>query len=126
MDGSRVATVPDPRSRHDQGEGSRFVAASTISLLHDPLAMRDMLQRHLGDAAAPPRRVRDCRIANTRRRDGSRGTIEYEMTLEDAVSGETWDQRVTGITYGGERTRRVWESLRQTKSAAAPNGLPHG
>ncbi len=84
--------------------------------------MREVLQRRLslsGDAAL---RVRNCHIANTRRRDGSRGTVEYELRLEDASSGRVWNQRVTGITFGGDRTRRVWESLHQSEASGAASG----
>ena len=74
--------------------------------------MRDVLEHHLQPDSAALIHVRECQIANTRRRDGSRGTVEYELRLESAVSGRTWEQRVTGVTFAGGRTRRVWESLR--------------
>lgn len=84
--------------------------------------MREVLQRHLGEPSDPSLLVRDCRIANTRRRDGSRGTVEYELSLEHPASGRTWEQRVAGVTFGGDRTRRVWASLRQTPAPVARNG----
>lgn len=88
--------------------------------------MREVLQRHLEETGSPDLRVRECRIANTRRRDGSRGTVEYELTLEHRVSGATWDQRVTGATFGGDRTRRAWASLRQADAPADGNGPAPG
>lgn len=78
--------------------------------------MREVLQRHLGPPGDSALRVRECRIVNTRRRDGSRGTVEYDLRVEECATGRVWDQKVTGVTYGGERTRRVWESI----SRAAP------
>lgn len=88
--------------------------------------MRDVLQRQLEDSGNPDLVVRDCRIANTRRRDGSRGTVEYELMLEHRPTGETWEQRVTGVTFGGDRTHRVWASLRQTDPPADGNGQAPG
>ena len=75
--------------------------------------MRATLERYLVAPDGSRCRVLDCRIANTRRRDGSRGTIEYEVRLEDPVTGRVWDEVVTGITLGGNRTGRAWESMRQ-------------
>lgn len=99
---------------------------SSITPAHDPEYMRDVLQRNLGQSGDSTIRVRECRIANTRRRDGSRGTVEYELRLEDASSGRVWNQRVTGITFGGDRTRRVWESLRQSEASSAARERSEG
>jgi tRNA A-37 threonylcarbamoyl transferase component Bud32 len=79
--------------------------------------MRVILQRYLPVSGRASIQVLECRITNTRRRDGSRGTIQYELRLEDALTGRVWDQIVTGITFGGDRTRRAWESIRQTAGA---------
>src|SRR5687768_10127141 len=79
--------------------------------------MRVILQRHLQPSETAPLRVKECRITNTRRRDGSRGTTQYELRLEDACTGHVWDQIVTGITFGSDRTHRVWESISQTIAA---------
>ncbi len=84
--------------------------------------MRDILQRRLVTSSGTSILVRECRIANARRRDGSRGTTEYELRLEDPTAGNAWDLTVTGITYGGDRTRHVWETLRQ--SSALKSAFP--
>ena len=76
--------------------------------------MRVILERHLQDSELAPVRVQECRITNTRRRDGLRGATQYELRLEDASTGRIWDQIVTGITFGGDRTRRVWETISRT------------
>jgi hypothetical protein len=83
--------------------------------------MREVLQRHLVQTGHTSPRVIECAIANTRRRDGARGTVEYELHLEDTTSGHVWTQRVTGITFGGDRTQRVWGSLQQAATSGAPN-----
>ena len=88
--------------------------------------MRATLQRFLGAADGSPYRVEDCRIGNTRHRDGSRGTILYELRLKDLATGHVWDQVVTGITFGGNRTRRVWESIRQAGSTGPDQGAAPG
>ena len=91
--------------------------------------MRVILQRHLQPSETAPLRVKECRITNTRRRDGSRGATQYGLRLEDACTGRVWDQIVTGITFGGDRTRRAWETISQTAVAQANatthSGLPH-
>ena len=81
--------------------------------------MRMTMQRFLVAADGKPFRVLDCRIANTRRRDGSRGTAQYELRLEDPDTGQVWDEIVTGVTFGGNRTQRIWKSLRRL---APPDG----
>jgi hypothetical protein len=88
--------------------------------------MREVLQRHLVQTGHTSPRVIECTIANTRRRDGSRGTVEYELHLEDPSSGHLWTQRVTGITFGGDRTQRVWGTLRQATASGATKEQRNG
>ncbi|MGH2618056.1 MAG: hypothetical protein ACRDJC_22740, partial [Thermomicrobiales bacterium] len=88
---------------------------------HDPTHMRGVLQQYLQPVdGGTSYRVRECHVANTRRRDGSRGTVEYNLCLEDPATGQLWDQKVTGISYGGERTRRVWESMQRALTPQSP------
>jgi tRNA A-37 threonylcarbamoyl transferase component Bud32 len=94
------------------------VESSSVITAHDPEQMRVLLQRHLPATVETSIRVQECRITNTRRRDGSRGTIQYELRLEDPGTGHVWNEVVTAVTFGGNRTRRVWESIRQ---AATPD-----
>ncbi len=93
--------------------------ASSVVVAHDPERMRVILQQHLQASASAPLRVQECRIANTRQRDGSRGTVQYELRLEDATTGLAWNQLVTGITFGGVRTRRAWDSIRRSAALDA-------
>jgi tRNA A-37 threonylcarbamoyl transferase component Bud32 len=90
------------------------VETSSTIAAHDPEQMRVILQRHLQASEQVSIRVQECRITNTRRRDGLRGATQYELRLEDASTGRVWDQIVTGITFGGDRTRRVWETISLT------------
>ena len=116
-------------TRPDNGEGPIAVESSSVVTAHDPEQMRVILQRHLQPSETAPFRVKECRITNTRRRDGSRGTTQYELRLEDAGPGHVWEQIVTGVTFGGDRTHRVWESIRQTTAARTDanthSALPH-
>jgi aminoglycoside phosphotransferase (APT) family kinase protein len=105
------------------------VDSSSVITAHDPEQMRVILQRHLQPSETAPFRVKECRVTNTRRRDGSRGTTQYELRLEDVCTGHVWDQIVTGITFGGDRTHRVWESISQSTAARTDanshSALPH-
>jgi tRNA A-37 threonylcarbamoyl transferase component Bud32 len=104
------------------------VEASSEIAAYDPERMRVVLQQHLQPSESASLRVQECRIANTRRRDGSRGTVQYDLRLEDPTTGLAWNQIVTGITFGGNRTRRAWDSIRRSAALdAAPemrSGLP--
>jgi aminoglycoside phosphotransferase (APT) family kinase protein len=90
--------------------------------------MKATLQRHLIDASETATRVQECRVTNTRRRDGSSGTVQYDVRLADPATGHSWNLIVTGITYGGGRTRRVWDSIRRSSALAvdprAPVAMP--
>jgi tRNA A-37 threonylcarbamoyl transferase component Bud32 len=76
--------------------------------------MRATLQKYLVAPGRTPFRIRECRITNRRRRDGSSGTVQYEVGLEDPATGHAWNEIVTGISYGGVRTRRAWESIHRS------------
>jgi len=83
--------------------------------------MRATLQQYLVAPGRTAYHVQQCRIINRRRRDGSSGTVQYDVRLEDPATGHAWNQIVTGISYGGIRTRRVWESIHRS---AAPDTDP--
>jgi len=78
----------------------------------DPEHMRSLLQQHLVASANGEARIVDCRIANLRHRDGSRGTVQFDIRVEDLRSGAVHDHTVTGVTYGEQRTRRAWDAIR--------------
>lgn len=89
-------------------------ASNSVPPAHDPMVMREIMQRHLVAPLGTAYQVQECRITNTHGRDGSSGTVHYDVHLEDLTTGDTWNQIVTGITYGGMRTRRFWESIRRS------------
>jgi tRNA A-37 threonylcarbamoyl transferase component Bud32 len=95
------------------------VESSSVIAAHDPEQMRVILQRHLQVPEQASVQVQECRITNTRRRDGLRGATQYELRLVDASTGHVWNQIVTGISFGGDRTRRAWETMSQTAGAPA-------
>lgn len=94
-------------------------ASPPVTIAHDPQLMRATLQRYLQGSEETSYQVQECRIANTRRRDGSRGTTQYDLRMEDPATGHVWDQIVTGVSFEGDRTRRVWESIRQSSGPSA-------
>jgi tRNA A-37 threonylcarbamoyl transferase component Bud32 len=76
--------------------------------------MKAPLQRHLVDGFGTSAHIQECRVTNIRRRDGASGTVQYDVSLQDPATGQTWNQIVTGIRYGGDRTRRVWDTIRRS------------
>ena len=88
-----------------------------MRILEDEVRMREMLQRHLQPPHGKGYEIRDLQIANTRRRDGSRGSVQYDLRLEEPATGETWDVTLSGLFFGGGRTRQIWESLQSSPLA---------
>jgi len=82
----------------------------------DPEHIRSLLQQHLVASTNGEVRIVDCRIANLRHRDGSRGTVQFDIRVEDLRSGAVHDHTVTGVTYGEQRTRRAWDAIRAERS----------
>jgi hypothetical protein len=104
-----------------QQKGQRLVEPSStrpieqrakLDVLADPIRMRDILQQHLRLRSSKPCEVLSCAIGDQRRRDESRRTAECELRIRDPESGLTWDEIVNVLSYGEERTRRVWENMR--------------
>jgi len=93
-------------------------ADARSGVAHDPALMREILERHLQPPSGSRYRIRDCRIGPVRGRDGARGSVRYDLSVEDPASGRTWDQLVTGLTHGSGRTRRLWQSLRDAAPLA--------
>ncbi|HEX2281725.1 MAG TPA: hypothetical protein VHG52_08180, partial [Thermomicrobiales bacterium] len=94
-------------------------ASTSVPPAHDPKIMREILQRHLVAPLGMAYQVQKCRITNKRWRDGSSGAVHYDVHLEDLTTGDAWSQIVTGVSYGGIRTRRFWESIRRSAGLAA-------
>ena len=79
--------------------------------------MRGILERYLQPPAPPAYRVRDCRLTHVRQRDGSRFSVQYDVRFEVPETGRVWDRVVSGVSFGGSRTRRAWEEARDTVPA---------
>jgi hypothetical protein len=79
--------------------------------------MREVFQRHLWPPGENAYLVRECLISGIRYRRGKRCLLQYTLRLEEPATGRERDQWVTGTMYPGDRTRRRWEKLRQTKPA---------
>lgn len=108
-----------------QRSSSQVARRSLLQDKHaDPVALRAMLQQHLRNALGRHPVVIDCAVANQRHRDGSRGTVQYEVRLQDPESGVSWDQIITGLSYGGERTSRVWDVIRAAQARQAATLAP--
>ena len=75
--------------------------------------MKPILEQHLPVPGGLPFEVVSCKPSFTRG-GGSRSLFQYDVTLRDA-DGREWREAVSGVAYGAERTRKVWESLRLTK-----------
>jgi hypothetical protein len=75
----------------------------------DPKQMRVILEHHLRDPGGPPFEVVRCKPSFTRGR-GSRSLFQYDVTLRSS-EGPEWDEVVSGVSYGGNRTRRAWDKL---------------
>jgi hypothetical protein len=81
--------------------------------------MREILQHHLRTRTGRQCEVLTCDIGDQRRRDESRRAAEYALQLREPETGHTWDETVNVISYGEERTRRVWENIRSIGPSTA-------
>jgi streptomycin 6-kinase len=88
-----------------KGRSSRVYAIGT-----DPVRMRAILEHHLQVPGGPSFEVVDCRPSFTRGRE-ARSLFQYDVKLRDA-DGREWNELVSGVAYGGQRTGKVWEKLK--------------
>lgn len=95
--------MPKSEGRSEQTETTRNEAA-----------MREVLSARLCPPESPSIQIHDCRIVNRRHRDGSRGTTLFEVSIFDRGTGRSDDVLVSGISLGGQRTRRLWNSARNS------------
>jgi hypothetical protein len=99
------------------GDPNRRRAAHARQAL-DPAVMRDVLQRSLRPQDQRPLQIVACQVRPLPRPRGYRYLVQYDLAVHDAETGQTVDQTVTGLSYGGGRTRRTWESLPKGDPAA--------
>jgi hypothetical protein len=116
-----LAPSAQGRSARDQGDTAGVQpfppdpGFPQLGRASDSELMREVFQRHLYCLGGKAYRVRDCRISGIRYRRGKRCLLRYTLRLEEPATGRERDQWVTGTMYSGDRTRRRWEKLRQTK-----------
>ena len=92
----------------------------------DPHQMQAVLAQYLMPSGASSLEITSCRVVSSRQHDGagatvivarrnrdeSQGSVLYDLTILDRESGESFERRVTGLSLGGMRTRRLWEAAR--------------
>ncbi len=116
----------------------RETSADPMGIAADPAQMRAILARALLPAAGPALHVADCRVVSSRHREDGRGTVIvsrrhrdeslgsllYELSLKNLETGESSDHLVTGLTLGGMRTRRLWQSAHASSQRNLTAGSP--
>jgi hypothetical protein len=98
-----------PAGRISMDSATRSHPSDVFAIGSDPVQMRAILERHLRVPGGPPFQVVRCRPTFTRGR-GSRSLFQYDITLRQP-DGRERTELVSGVAYGGERTRRTWEAL---------------
>jgi hypothetical protein len=78
--------------------------------------MRTILEQHLRAPDGLPFDVVRCKPSFTRGR-GSRSLFQYDVTLR-APDGREWNEVVSAVAYGGDRTKRAWDKLNRARRAA--------
>jgi hypothetical protein len=85
-------------------------ASSDFGIGIDPEQMRGILKHHLRVPGGTPFEVVKYKPSFTRGRE-MRRLFQYDVTLRDP-DGREWNEVISGINYGGERTRKVWARLK--------------
>ena len=102
--GGPIAGYGNNMNRAAAGRATAVFATGT-----DPLKMRAILERHLQLPDGPPLDVVRCTPSFTRE-GGSRSLFQYDVTLRDP-DGREWNEVVSGVVYGGDRTQKAWLRL---------------
>lgn len=106
--------------------------SSPAEIAIDPVPMQPILARALSPTPGSPLAIVECRVISSRHHDGdgatvivsrrnrdeTQGSTLYELTIRDKDTGASSEHRVTGLSLGGNRTRRLWESARTAVFAA--------
>ena len=93
-----------------------------LGVARDPERMAGVLRAHLRSPDGAAYDVLGCRALFVRDRAAGRAILQWSVRLADPATGRAWDRVVTGVAYGGGRTRRVWERLRRAAPAPAAVG----
>jgi hypothetical protein len=95
-----------------------------LDVARDPERMIPILQNHLRPANGTAIAVQGCAVDYVRQSQG-RLLLQYMVRLAEPASGRAWDQRVTGVSYGEDRTDRLVKRLLASGAAATqPVGEP--
>src|SRR5215213_7568240 len=89
---------------------TRDKAAAFFAAATDPGQMQAILEQHLRVPDSRPIEVVRCKPSFTRER-GPRSLFQYDVMLRDLADGREWTEVVSGVAYGGRRTRKAWQSL---------------
>jgi hypothetical protein len=98
---------------------TRSHRSDVFAIGSDPVQMRAILERHLRVPGGPPFEVVRCRPTFTRGR-GSRSLFQYDITVRQP-DGRERTELVSGVAYGGERTRKTWEALKLREAELPSN-----
>jgi hypothetical protein len=85
-------------------------ASRVFPIISDPVQFRKILEQHLRVPSGSPFDVVNCTPTFTRDR-GQRSLFQYDVTLRDP-DGREWNEVVSGVSLGEERTLNVWERLK--------------
>jgi hypothetical protein len=100
------------------------VSSPHLDAARDPERMVPILQTHLRPANGATITVQGCAVDYVRQSQG-RLLLQYVVRLAEPASGRTWEQRVTGVSYGEDRTNRLVKRLLARGAAATkPVGEP--
>jgi len=92
-----------------------------LEIVTDPDRMREILHKHLQPLGGKTYRILECQITVIRKFPLP-SMLHYTVRLEDPDTGSERSQLMTGVIYGGNRTRQIWENLRRSDPGPAlPN-----
>jgi hypothetical protein len=85
-----------------------------VEVASAPDQMREILQQHLRPLGGRIYEVQGCEVSFVRRRwDPPSVSLQCTVRLREPDTGQEWSRVVTGVMYGGNQTRPIWEDLRQ-------------
>jgi hypothetical protein len=97
------------------------IATAVFAQATDRERMREVMAQHLRAPDGPPVEVVACSVEFSRR-GGGRSLFQYQVTLRDPAERREWTQVVSGVAYGGKRTRTAWERLQWQYSEPPTTG----
>ena len=111
-----LARVHQPASGEGMDPALRGRITGVLATATDPTQMRTILEHHLRVPDGPPFAVVRCEPSFTRGR-GSRSLFQFDVTLR-GPDGREWNEVVSAVAYGGNRTQRAWDKLNRAGPVA--------